>query len=84
MAGWEQPWPAFFQPLNFKIMSDSPTLKLITNHNPEAFTLEVETFLSKIKNPDTIKTQFDVKQIQNGTGVSWYTAFILFSGGLNE
>ena len=65
-------------------MSDKPTLKFITNSDQEAFTLEVETFISRIKNPETLKAQFDIRPLQLGSGLKWYTAILLFSGGLEE
>lgn len=66
-------------------MSDKkPTLKIITSPSQELFTSAVETFLSKIKKPETVKTTFEVRTIQAATGLVSHTAFILFSGGLED
>ena len=65
-------------------MSDNPTLKIITSPSQELFTEAVETFLSKIKKPETVKTQFEIRTIQAVTGLVSHTAFILYSGGLED
>jgi hypothetical protein len=61
-------------------------LKTINFNDHETFKIEVERFIGKIANPETMKIQFEVKEYNNeilGKQCS-YWAFILFDGELTK
>lgn len=61
-------------------------LKIINENHNETFKSEVEGFIEKMANPETMKIQFEVKEGKHdilGKQCS-YWAFILFDGELKK